>query len=312
MKEESILSAGISIVIPVYNEVAGVGELLGSLAEAMAELEVPWEVIVVDDGSTDSVEMAVAAELEDHASTEPRRDEQPVPLRDNVRLVRHSRNQGYGAAIKTGLHAAAHPWILITDADGTYPCRHIPELVRRRRDCRMVVGARIGHKVHIPWLRRPAKWVLRRLASYLSQVEILDLNSGLRLFPKELAQRFVRLLPSGFSFTSTLTLAALAQGYDVEYVPIDYRRRQGRSKIRPIRDTLGFLHLIVRTVMFFDPMRVLMPVSFFFILASVAVGVGSVLWTGELMDVTTVVLFVTGVQLFALGMLAEAVNRKLP
>ena len=289
------MSPGVSVVIPVYNEAAGVGELLGELAEAMAELEIPWEVIVVDDGSADSVETAVGRELG-----------------EGVQLVRHSRNQGYGAAIKTGLHAASHPWILITDADGTYPCRHVPELVRRRRDSRMVVGARTSLEVHVPWLRRPAKWVLRRLASYLSQVEILDLNSGLRLFPKELALRFVRLLPNGFSFTSTLTLATLSLGYEVDYVPIDYRRRRGRSKIRPVRDTLNFLHLIVRTVMFFDPMRVLLPASLFFIFASAAVGVGSVLWTGQLMDVTTVVLFVTGVQLFALGLLAEAVNRRLP
>ncbi len=286
---------GLSVVIPAYNEVTGVGGTLSELRGILARLDLEWEILVVDDGSQDGTADAVKPFLD-----------------ERVRLIRHAENRGYGAALKTGIHKAAYPYILITDSDGTYPARHVPELVARLEEHRLVVGARLGKNAHGPLIRRPPKWALRRLASYLSQVKILDLNSGLRLFPKELALRFLRVLPNGFSFTSTLTLAALSLGYDVSYVPIDYRHRKGRSKIRPIRDTLAFLHLIVRTLMFFDPMRVLLPVSLFFFAGSVGVGVGSYLLTGRLMDVTTVLLFVTGVQILALGMIAEAINRRLP
>ena len=128
---------------------------------------------------------------------------------------------------------------------------------------------------------------------------------------KLLATAFARILPDGFSFTSTLTLAALSSGWVVRYVPIDYRRREGRSKIRPIRDTIGFLSLIIRTVMFFDPLRVFLPLALLFFLASLAVGLGSYFLAGRLMDVTTVVLLVTGVQLLALGIIADTINRRL-
>ena len=153
--------------------------------------------------------------------------------------------------------------------------------------------------------------MLQRLASALSGTEIVDLNSGLRVFPKELAKRYMRLLPNGFSFTSTLTLVTLSLGDRICNLPIGYRWRKGRSKIRPIRDTLGFLQLIVRTVMFFDPMRVL-PTAVGFFAASAAVAIGSSLWTGELMDVTTALLFVTGVQILVLGMVTETINRRFP
>lgn len=285
---------GLSVVIPAYNEAAGVPGTLRELREILTGLNLPWEILVVDDGSQDGTADAV----------------QPF-LDERIRLIRHAANRGYGAALKTGLHKAVHPYILITDSDGTYPARYVPDLVARLEEHRMVIGARLGKNAHGSWIRRPPKWVLRRLASSLAQVKILDLNSGLRLFPKELALRFLRLLPNGFSFTSTLTLAALSIGYDVDYVPIDYRHRKGRSKIRPVRDTLAFLHLIVRTLMFFDPVRVLLPTSLLFFAGATVVGLGSYL-LGRLMDVTTVLLFVTGVQILVLGMVAEAINRRLP
>jgi glycosyltransferase involved in cell wall biosynthesis len=287
----------VSVVIPAQNEAAAIGDALDEIVEALAAIpELQWEIVVVDDGSTDRTPDVVEG----------------MPRDYRIQLVRHTRGRGYGAAIKTGMVNASHSWILIIDADGTYPARHIAALLEARDRRTMVVGARVGSKRHIPLIRRPAKWVLTVLASRLSGVEIVDLNSGLRVFKRQLAQSFLRILPDGFSLTSTITLAALASDHDVVYLPIDYRRRKGRSKIRPIRDTLGFLSLIFRTVMFFDPLRILLPLSLFFLLASVLVAVGSFLFTDQLMDVTTVLLLVTGVQILALGMIAEAINRRLP
>ena len=175
-------------------------------------------------------------------------------------MIRHPRNRGYGAALKRGIAASKHGWILITHADGTYPAEAIPQLLARADDNDMVVGSRTGLNVAIPVERRPAKWFLRRLASYLAGQDLPDLNSGLRLMRKELVERYVHLLPSGFSFTTTITLACACNDHPVQYVPIDYHARLGESKIRP-RHAYDFLLLILRTIVFFNPLKVFIPLG---------------------------------------------------
>lgn len=295
--ETSPATAGVTIVVPAYNEANGIAGTLRAVLAAVGTFSsrIPTEIIVVDDGSKDDTAARAEALID-----------------EGVRIIRHPRNRGYGAAIKTGVHHAAHDWIAIIDADGTYPPEALAQLLDEREHNDMVVGARIGAARHIPLLRRPPKWVLRKLASYLSQEPIPDLNSGLRVMRKDLIQRFERLLPNQFSFTTTITLALLSSGYQVRYLPIDYLKRKGKSKIRPIADTLNFLSLIVRTIMYFNPLRIFLPISFAFFVASLGVGVGSYTIMGQLMDVTTVLLFVTSVQMLGLGMLADVVNRRGP
>jgi glycosyltransferase involved in cell wall biosynthesis len=295
--EPALAAEGLSIVIPCYNEERGVAPTVKALLEVIEkDLDGvgPVEVILVDDGSTDGTAEAIEPLVE-----------------DRVVLVRHPKNRGYGAAIKTGMRKSRYPWILITDADGTYPNEHIPEIMSHRGDHEMVVGARIGEIRHVPLIRRPAKWALQRLASTLSGYEIPDLNSGLRLMKKERIAEFEHILPDGFSFTTTITLAMLSAKFPVKYIRINYLKREGKSKIRPIADTLNFLRLIVRTVMYFDPLRVFLPASLFFFVASIAVGFTSYFAFGQLADVTTTVLFVTGIHLLALGMLADTMQRRL-
>ena len=125
----------------------------------------------------------------------------------------------------------------------------------------MAVGARTGDHVKIPFVRRPAKWLLKKLAEYLSGRQIPDLNSGLRVFRRELAERFFGIFPDGFSFTTTITLAALTGGYRVQFLPINYYKRVGQSTIKPIRDFTGFLLLIIRLIVYFKPLNVFLPVS---------------------------------------------------
>ena len=286
---------GMSIVIPAYNEENGIGPVLKELVETLEalELDLPVEVIIVNDGSKDKTSDAIA----------------PF-VGELIRLIDHPSNRGYGAALKTGIKHARYPWILITDADGTYPNEFIPDVLKHREHHDMVVGARTGENTNIPLIRRPPKWVLRKLASYLSQQNIPDLNSGFRLMRKSVVERFFNILPNGFSFTTTITLAMFSTGHHVKYTPINYLKREGKSKIRPIADTLNFLKLIIRTVMYFDPLRIFIPIAMCFFVASVSVGVASY-QMGQLMDVTTVLLFVTGIHILAIAMLADMLNRRI-
>lgn len=286
---------GVTIVVPVYNEehaVAGVVERLSAL-----DLGSPLELLLVNDGSTDGT----AAELE------RLRERYPA-----VHVVTHPSNRGYGAALKTGFASARHSVCVITDADGTYPEERIADLVACVDDgAEMAVGARLGQNVAIPFVRRPAKAVLRVLASFLADTKIPDLNSGLRAFQRELVLRYRPILPDGFSFTTTITLAALTNGHRVDYVEIDYAARAGRSKIRPIHDTLGFTSLIIRTVLYFNPLKVFYPVAFVLLLATATTLANDlfVLDPPNLGD-KTVLLFVAAVQVLSVGLLADLIEKR--
>lgn len=286
---------GVSVIVPAYNEEGGIGAVLERLRDTLATLDLPGELIVVDDGSTDGT----AAEARRAAG---------------VKVLQHRANRGYGAALKTGIREARYELIAITDADGTYPAEVISKLVERWRatDCAMAVGARIGKHVEIPIARRPAKWVIGRMANMVAGDPIPDINSGLRLFRRSLAVRLFPLLPDGFSFTTTITLALLTNGYRVEYLPIDYHTRVGRSKIRPVRDTLGFVQLILRIALYFAPLKIFLTLAGLMLLTAVAWALVSRFALGQLADVSTVVLAEGALQIAIVGLLAELVNRRLP
>lgn len=279
---------GIAVVIPAYNEAKAIGPTLEEVQAVMAEAELEGEIVVVDDGSTDGTS--------DKISQYPQ-----------IRLIRHPHNRGYGAALKTGIRQARYDTIVIIDADGTYPCERIPDLAIRVGPYDMVVGARTGENVHIPFIRRPAKWALNRLANYLSGMKIPDLNSGMRAFKRSIAVRYFRLLPSGFSFTTTLTLALLTNDYNVLYIPVDYYARTGRSKIDPIRDTINFFSLVVRMVLSFQPLRVFAPIT----LVLTLLGLAKVIYDINAYDfhlaTSTVVLLTLTFQTGVLGLVADLI-----
>jgi glycosyltransferase involved in cell wall biosynthesis len=293
-----LLDSSVSIVVPAYNEEHGLGTVLAQLSAIQAQMNAAGrqvEIIVVDDGSADQTS-EVARGHED------------------ITLIRHRVNRGYGAALKTGIRHAKGDWICITDADGTYPSERIPELVERAitGDFDMVVGARTGESVAIPLRRRPAKLVIAHLADFVAGEPIPDLNSGLRIFNRAAALRFFGILPDGFSFTTTITLGMLTNGYLIDYVPINYHVRVGRSKIRPIQDTLNFVQLVVRIALYFKPLKVFVPFSAALFLLALVWAVFSKVALGRLADVTTLVIAMTAIQVFMLGMLAELVNQRLP
>jgi glycosyltransferase involved in cell wall biosynthesis len=288
----------LSIVIPAYNEESGIDGVLTQLSGLRTGLDATgWqtEVIVVDDGSADRT-----AEIAGQHS--------------DVTLIRHRANRGYGAALKTGIRHTHSDLICITDADGTYPNERIPELAARlvEGEYDMVVGARTGEKVAIPLKRRPAKWVIGQLANYVAGEPIPDLNSGLRIFKRDVALRFFGILPDGFSFTTTITLGMLTNGYLVDYIPINYHARQGKSKIKPIQDTLRFMQLVARIALYFTPLKIFTPLSLIMFLTAIIWGFFTKLVFGRLADTSTMVLVTTAIEVFMIGMLAELINQRLP
>lgn len=239
----------VSIILPAFNEGPHIAGQIKAVRKIMDESGWDYEILVVDDGSSDETGRNAEAE--------------------GIRVLRHRRNRGYGAALKRGIAAAQHAWVLIVDADGTYPISALPRLLQRAPGQEMVVGARTGPDAKIPFARRPAKWFLGHLASYLAGQKLPDLNSGLRLMRKDLVETYLHLLPSGFSFTTTITLAAACNDHEVTFVPIDYHARLGKSKIRP-RHAYDFMLLILRTIVFFNPLKVFIPIGF--ILACLGIG----------------------------------------
>jgi glycosyltransferase involved in cell wall biosynthesis len=286
---------GITIVVPAFDEqdgIEGVVSRLSGLALAM-----PVEILVVDDGSTDGTVGVL---------------ERIGPKYPKLRVITHERNRGYGAALKTGFSSARHEIVVITDADGTYPENRIAELLARiDAGAEMAVGARTGPEVEVPLLRRPAKAILRLLASYLAGVRIPDLNSGLRAIRRDLVKTYRPILSDGFSFTTTITLSALTNGHRVDWVSIDYKKRQGSSKIRPIRDTLGFASLIVRTVLYFNPLKVFFPVAFLIGLALLgSVYVDVFVTSPANLSEKTILCFVALIQVLTVGLLADLVDKR--
>jgi len=277
---------GLSIIVPAYNEENGIGAQIEHVRQVMNASGIPWEMIVVDDGSTDGT----AREVEKH----------------QVRLIRQPRNRGYGAALKAGIAASKNELVAIIDADGTYPSEALVPMFAKIVDFDMVVGARIGENVNIPLVRRPAKWVLAQLASYLAEQPIPDLNSGLRIMRKSLVQKFEHLLPSGFSFTTTITMSMLCTDHSVHYHPIEYFKRVGSSKIRPSH-AYQFLLLILRIAVYFNPLRFFLPLGAFFFAGGMAKLMYDVtLWN---MSESAVMGLLTGVMIWCVGLLADQNSR---
>jgi len=276
---------GVTIVIPAHNEEKAIGDVLAAFRDnphpAVAE------VVVVDDGSTDRT-----AE---------------IARQGGARVVRHARNRGYGASLKSGIRAVSTDYVLTMDADGQHRPVDVVKL------CDAITGDRapdavIGHRtrlLHSPLWRMPGKWLLKLLARVLTQRKIPDLNCGLRVVRRDVLLRYLHLCPSGFSFSTTITVALLARGYAVEFEPIQVERRVGKSLVS-VGTGFQTILLVLRLATLFNPLRVFLPLAIGFI----AFGV---VWTipylldGQGVTVASLLATVTGVILFGLGLICDQV-----
>src|SRR5581483_4458091 len=278
-------ASSVSIILPAFNEAQGLPAVLDSLHGWM---ERGAEIIVVDDGSTDGTAQVAA--------------------NAGARVIRHRNNKGYGAALKSGIRAAEHDIAVTFDADGQFDANDVGRLVDALQESDMVVGTR-PQGAGSPSLRKPGKWLLSKTANYLAQAQIPDLNCGFRALRVETARRYLNLLPNGFSFTTTLTLAMFKDGYNVEYVPITVRpRTTGTSRVR-IADGFNTLLLIIRIIALFDPLKVFLPASALLFIIGLAYWLFDSLALRRLnIPSGAVVLLVSSVVVFLFGILADQVS----
>ena len=278
-----------TILLPAHNEEQSIPQVVRDVRKAISHVPFPCEILLVDDGSTDRTE-AVGVEC-------------------GVRMVRHHRRKGAGAAVKTAIIEARGDLLLLMDADGTYPADSIPAFLSLLDENRQVVGARKQEAGTHPLLRATVKTLFRKLGEFLVRQPIPDINSGMRAFRRRDALAFLHLLPDGHSCVSTLTLCFLAMGLPVRFEPIDYFPRIGDSKFRVVRDTLRFLAQIIRTVTYFAPLRVFLSAS----LAFFAAGAGKSAWDWHRkggLEESDIILFTFAAATGMMGLLADLIVRQ--
>ena len=277
----------LSVVIPAYNEKAGIERAIEEVHGALKPLDRPYEIIIVNDGSGDGT-----AEL--------------LRGRGDIVLIDRTVNRGYGYSLKEGIERARGEWIFITDADGTYPIKDMPVLLSNAVGADMVVGERSKDQVALGIFNRAAKAILRVLIYLLTYRWITDINSGFRLFRKDLARKYEDIIPDGFSFTTTITLIAAIEKRGMRYIPISYHKRIGKSHIKPVRDFMSFVILVLRTITFFKPLRFFLPISLFFLVLSIARAVRDIL-NADMIGALAVLLFMIAIQSLFFGLLADLI-----
>jgi polyisoprenyl-phosphate glycosyltransferase len=282
----------VTVVLPCYNERDHVELEIKRIRAALEAAGLTYELLCIDDGSTDGTR-------------------EVLQVIEGIRTILLPRNQGSGTARRIGTQQARGRVVVWTDADMTYPNERIPELVAHLDDTYdQVVGARRSEAGTYKLARVPAKWAIRKLASFLTSTDIPDLNSGLRAFKRGVAEPYLRLLPAGFSCVTTITLAFLSNGHPVKYVPIDYFKRAGRSKFHPFRDAYNYIIQVLRMVMYFNPLRVLMPVALTLLAATFAkAGVDLVVHDLRVAG-STVLVGLAGFNIMAIALLADLVVRR--
>lgn len=282
---------GLSYIVPAYNEENAIASTIERLRPVLAGLGIPYEIIVVNDGSRDATR------------------ERAEACGADVRVISHPINLGYGNAIKTGIKAAAHDWIGIVDADGTYDIEQMPRLVEKMNDgFDMVVAAR----QNVLAMDKPLKRFFRRLLIVFLNVvigaRIEDPNSGFRIFTKQLALTFFPFLCGTFSFTTSITVFAMGERFFVAYVPLPYAARTGKSKVRHFRDSLRMMQLVFQGITFFNPIKAFLMIvcglaAAFLLPALALAGLGcdslAYLWMG---------FGAVGAILFGLGVLGDIVR----
>ena len=281
----------VDIIIPVFNEdVRLVESLIDKIFDVLHE-QYLLKIYVIDDGSNKQFKLNELAE------------------NSKVIFLTHDVNKGYSTALKTGILAGTAKWIGIVDADATYPVEQFQRLLTEMDVFDMVVGTRTGETREIPLIRRFPKYCLNRFASYMANQDVSDLNSGMRVFTRELCNSLWSFYPKRFSFTSTITMGAYLYDFKVKKVAIDYFKRDGKSSIRPIHDTLHFANIILRMGLLFHPLKIFSPIALFLLAVGIIKGLiidyGHYGYVGNM----SVFVMISGMQILLMGYLADLVVR---
>jgi glycosyltransferase involved in cell wall biosynthesis len=276
----------ISVVIPALNEQDEIGRTVTRVRDVLSANGFDaYEVIVVDDGSSDETGA---------------RAKQAGAL-----VLRHPHNVGYGRSLKTGIRAARYDTIVISDADGTYPIEAIPELIAcYGNGYDMVVGARGGKHYRESLLKMPLRRVLRWIVEFTAGRSIPDINSGLRAFRRSTVLEYDDRLCDTFSFTTSMTLAYMMTGKFVAYVPIEYRKRVGTSKVRLYRDSMRTLQYIVEAAIYYNPLKMFVLMACAVVAASLVSFVLALVVKLNVFFYVGVGGFISSAVIFSLGLLA--------
>lgn len=275
-------SSNVSIIIPAFNEAEVISSVMTSIHTAFPDSE----IILVNDGSTDNTAGEIAA--------------------TGVIVLHHDHNRGYGASLKTGVHAATRDYVLFCDGDGQHSVEDVGRLIKECDDYDLVVGARNSDS-HQPIIRRPGKVVMKKFAELLAGTKIPDLNSGLRIFKRDTLMRYLHLMPDGFSFSTTSTFAIMKSNRKYKYIPIKVKKRTGKSTVNQLKHGPQALLLILRLAVLFEPLKVFLGVSgILFILSAVSFAL-DFFSTGGIAD-TTVLLSIATIIIFMSGLLCDQVS----
>ncbi len=272
-----------TIVIPAKNEQKNLPSLLSGLNQTLPDCK----IIIVDDGSTDETKA--------------------IALSHGCRVISHPYSLGNGAAIKTGARACTTEYIIFMDADGQHSPKDVPKLLDELdKGFIMAIGAR-NPDTHASIFRKFANTIYNKIASYVTNFEVKDLTSGFRAVKRETFSRFLYLLPNGFSYPTTITMAFLRSGYPVAYVPIDAKKRKGKSHINPLTDGPRFLIIILKVGSLYSPLKFFSLPSFMLF----SMGLANYLYTyvtkGTFTNMSAL-LILSSIILFMFGLLAEQIT----
>ena len=284
------MNKGISIIIPAYNEAGAIHDTVRRVLEVCGKLARPYEIIVVDDGSTDGTGEAAS--------------------RAGAKVIINPANGGYGLSLQRGIKQAQYPLIAITDADGTYPVEELPGFLRGiDKGFDMVVGARQGEVFEGSVVKSFSRKVFKWLAEYVAGQRIPDINSGLRIFRKDLALRYLPETCLGFSFTTSLTLVFMLQGHFVQYVPISYSARIGKTKVRHFRDALRTLQIMTQIILRYNPIKLFLLAASGVLLLAVLFGIAGRMADNGITVLGAWMLGAAAAVILAMGFLAESSRR---
>ena len=273
----------LSVIIPAHNEEKTINQVIDSLKNELSKLDLDFEIIVVNDASTD-------------------KSKEIIEKISGIRIFHHPINKGYGASLKTGIREAKFNNLLFFDADGQHKIEHISEMIKHVDDFDLISGARMGYKG--PLVRQPGKKILHWVAQYLSKQEIPDLNCGLRIVKKDKISKFLHLLCNEFSFSTTTLLMFASEELPIKYVPITINKRDGKSKVRP-KHAMDMLIFILRTILLTNPLRIFLPVSIVLFVATIISGAYDIFARSLNLTDQTIILFVAFLFIFFFGLLAD-------